>query len=459
MASVGHLSTSDGFLTHHSGVVFAADSHGRCAPALASSRTANNNNDDRKDIVSTPSSASKKQNLYEVLGARPSDSQITLRSRYTTLARELHPDAPGGDPTRFSEVAAAWAVLGDKQSRLRYDRSLQASEFAEGFAHALEVGFKTAIPFLQNTASTTVHAVDATSTAMKKTAEVTSQTVKDVSGTLERARGRLALEQKKKSLEQKATQEANQAKRLDAERQAIVSGDQSARLPELAEGGARLSPSDAARILQKLGESSASAPQLYREIEMLKNYFDISAEKSKMEDEVKAAVAAAAMEKEEAVSREAMAVQKLEEARKELEAACASSPVPAPNTRIVLPTMSSSRRAYISRAARIDPGHMTTPKGSPIFSLSASPDDHHSSTVVAGFSTSHIVTDNSSSSIAFLAFGLARTASASSATPSFAEGGGTGMPSGTVRDMMGSLPFSLALRLPSLSAGAAASFG
>ena len=99
------------------------------------------------------------------------------------------------------------------------------------------------------------------------------------------------------------------------------SGDQSARLPELAEGGAKLSPSDAARILQKLGESATSAPKLYREIEMLENYFDISAEKGKVEDEVKAAMAAAAKEKEGAVSREAMAVQKLEEARKELEAA------------------------------------------------------------------------------------------------------------------------------------------
>lgn len=284
MASVGHLSTSNAFLTYHSGIATAADSQGRCAPALASSRAAaDNNNDDRKDIVSTPSSASasKKRNLYEVLGARQSDSQITIRSRYTALARELHPDAPGGDPTRFSEVAAAWAVLGDKQARLRYDRSIQASEFAEGFAHALEMGFKTAIPFLQNTASTTVHAVDVTSKTMKKTAEVTSQTVKDVSGTLERARDRLALEQKKKSLEQKATQEANQAKRLDAERQAIVSGDQSAGLPELAEGGARLSSSQASSILQKLGESSASAPKIYREIEMLENYFDVSAEKAR----------------------------------------------------------------------------------------------------------------------------------------------------------------------------------
>lgn len=324
MASVGQLAPTFAFLTSCNIAPKVADSQGRCTPALASYRAAdNNNNDDRKDIVSTPSSASasKKRNLYEVLGARPSDSQITLRSRYTALARELHPDAPGGNPTRFSEVASAWAVLGDKQSRLRYDRSIQASEFAEGFVNALEMGFKTAIPFLQNTASTTVHAVDVTSKTMKKTAEVTSQTVKDVSGTLERARDRLALEQKKKSLEQKAMQEANQAKRLNAERQAIVSGDQSARLPELAEGGARLSPSDAARVLQKLGESSASAPYLSREIEILKNYFEISAEKTKMEDEVKATVAAATMEREDAISREAMAVQKLEEAKKELEAA------------------------------------------------------------------------------------------------------------------------------------------
>ena len=84
---------------------------GRCTSALASSTSASNKGE--KDAVSS----SNTRNLYEVLGARPSDSQVTLRSRYTALARELHPDAPGGDAARFTEVAAAWNVLGDKQAK------------------------------------------------------------------------------------------------------------------------------------------------------------------------------------------------------------------------------------------------------------------------------------------------------------------------------------------------------
>ena len=288
---------------------------GRCTSALASSTSASNNGE--KDAVSSSNTPS----LYEVLGARPSDSQVTLRSRYTALARELHPDAPGGDAAQFTEVAAAWNVLGDKQARLRYDRSMQASEFAEGVVHALEMGVKTAIPFLQNTASTTMSAVDKTSKTMKKTAEVTSRTVKDVSGTLERARGRLNLEQKKKSMEQKAAQGANRAKRLSAERDSILSGDTTARLPELRADATKLTPSQATRLLKKLGEASATAPNLYREIDILEEYVQVGTEKIKAENQVKTAAEVAAKEKEEALLREATAVQKLEEARKELEAA------------------------------------------------------------------------------------------------------------------------------------------
>jgi curved DNA-binding protein CbpA len=321
MASAGHLSTADAFLPSYNAAAAAAANgvHGRCAVALASSTTAGNNNNEKD---TGPTSASTNRNLYEVLGARPSDSQVVLRTRYTALARKLHPDAAGGgDPARFSQVAAAWAVLGDKQARLRYDRSLQASEFAEGFAHALEAGFKTAIPFLQNTASTTVRAVDVTSETVRKTAEATTRTVQDVSGTLERARGRLALEQKKKALEQKASQEATRIKRLNAERDAIVRGDQSARLPELGEDGAKLSPPQAARILKKLGESPATAPKLYREVEIMEDYFQVSAEKIKLEGEVRANLEATIKQKDEAITREAAAIQRLEEAKRELEAA------------------------------------------------------------------------------------------------------------------------------------------
>mmetsp|Transcript_14856 Transcript_14856/g.42834 ORF Transcript_14856/g.42834 Transcript_14856/m.42834 type:complete len:256 (+) Transcript_14856:157-924(+) len=125
-------------------------------------------------------------------------------------------------------------------------------------------------------------------------------------------------------------------------------------------------------------------------------------------------------------------------------AAWASNPVPAPSTRTVLPTMSSRLRACISPAARIDPGHITTPNGSPIFSLSASPEDHQSSMVAEGFSTSQMVTD-SSSSLPSSALSDAPLATGDDDS----DDDGRGTPRGTVRDMMGSLPFSLALLRPS----------
>eukprot|EP00568_Trieres_chinensis_P006091 CAMPEP_0183302568 /NCGR_PEP_ID=MMETSP0160_2-20130417/8297_1 /TAXON_ID=2839 ORGANISM="Odontella Sinensis, Strain Grunow 1884" /NCGR_SAMPLE_ID=MMETSP0160_2 /ASSEMBLY_ACC=CAM_ASM_000250 /LENGTH=160 /DNA_ID=CAMNT_0025465349 /DNA_START=556 /DNA_END=1038 /DNA_ORIENTATION=+ len=102
-------------------------------------------------------------------------------------------------------------------------------------------------------------------------------------------------------------------------------------------------------------------------------------------------------------------------------AACASNPVPAPSNKTVLPATTSLCRA-ISCAASIDPGHITTPNGSPIFPLSDAPADHHISIISEGCSTSHTVADISS--------------------PSSRK-----IPRGTVRDIMGSFPCNLVLSL------------
>lgn len=63
--------------------------------------------------------------LYSVLGLSPSASAHEIRSAFRRLARTLHPDLHGSDPSRdrrFAQVVAAYEVLGDPVRRAAYDR-------------------------------------------------------------------------------------------------------------------------------------------------------------------------------------------------------------------------------------------------------------------------------------------------------------------------------------------------
>lgn len=57
---------------------------------------------------------------YEVLGVTPDASDAELKRAYRRLLRTTHPDT-GGDPARFHSVQEAWARIGDKQARRRWD--------------------------------------------------------------------------------------------------------------------------------------------------------------------------------------------------------------------------------------------------------------------------------------------------------------------------------------------------
>ncbi len=66
-----------------------------------------------------------RRDYYTVLGLKKNASPDELRKAFRALALKYHPDRNPGDAEadrRFREVAEAWEVLGDAESRARYDR-------------------------------------------------------------------------------------------------------------------------------------------------------------------------------------------------------------------------------------------------------------------------------------------------------------------------------------------------
>jgi len=80
------------------------------------------------------------QNLYDVLGVQKNASDEDLKKAYRALAKKLHPDTNKGDAKiaeRFKRVSAAYAILGDKDRRSKYDRGeidAEGNEVHPGFA-------------------------------------------------------------------------------------------------------------------------------------------------------------------------------------------------------------------------------------------------------------------------------------------------------------------------------------
>lgn len=75
------------------------------------------------------------RDYYTVLGVGRDSSDAEIKRAFRGLARKLHPDVgPGADPERFREVAEAYEVLSNPETRRLYDRFGRAGLQRRGFA-------------------------------------------------------------------------------------------------------------------------------------------------------------------------------------------------------------------------------------------------------------------------------------------------------------------------------------
>ncbi len=73
-------------------------------------------------------------NYYEVLGISREASQAEIRNAYRNLAKERHPDHPGGSADEFSLLQEANAVLSDPNRRRQHDEALDLAHAADQLA-------------------------------------------------------------------------------------------------------------------------------------------------------------------------------------------------------------------------------------------------------------------------------------------------------------------------------------
>ena len=73
-------------------------------------------------------------NYYEVLGVSREASQTEIRNAYRNLAKERHPDHPGGSTEKFSLLQEANAVLSEPNRRRKHDEALDLAHAADQLA-------------------------------------------------------------------------------------------------------------------------------------------------------------------------------------------------------------------------------------------------------------------------------------------------------------------------------------
>jgi len=68
------------------------------------------------------------KDYYQTLGVSPDAKEKDIQKAYRKLARDLHPDQNPGDikaEERFKDVSAAYDVIGDHETRAKYDEARQ----------------------------------------------------------------------------------------------------------------------------------------------------------------------------------------------------------------------------------------------------------------------------------------------------------------------------------------------
>lgn len=299
---VGSLVTISGFSPHPGRKVVQIK---RNIPKSGSHKT-------KTSLEAAKSTSGKEKTLYEVLGGSMNDTHDQLRSKYTSLARKLHPDAQVGQiqnfgskpPIDFTEVTAAWQVLGDPEQRKRYDRKLKAKEIeeiAQGVGTLIEFGFRTAVPILQKTAETTFDAADKTSKA-----------VKDVSQKVGVAMNIFELDQESRGLEKRAQLERARAKKLKQD----IKDLPKRRVRTLADDNTKLTSVEADRLEKGFGVGVG--PRVSKDIQELvtteKRYEAKSQDCLRLQRELSLAEKKA----NDAKNKEKLALQRLEDAKREL---------------------------------------------------------------------------------------------------------------------------------------------
>lgn len=68
------------------------------------------------------------KDYYDILGIARSASKQEIKSAYRILAHHFHPDKDDGDDRKFLEIAEAYRVLSDDESRERYDEKLESAK-------------------------------------------------------------------------------------------------------------------------------------------------------------------------------------------------------------------------------------------------------------------------------------------------------------------------------------------
>ncbi len=78
-------------------------------------------------------------NYYEVLGVPRNASRSEIKNAYRRLAKDRHPDLPGGSEVEFSRLQEAHAVLSDPNRRRRHDEDLDLAHAADQLAGVIDV--------------------------------------------------------------------------------------------------------------------------------------------------------------------------------------------------------------------------------------------------------------------------------------------------------------------------------